>query len=430
MKLLVRPTLLICLFFFSWNLTATEIEDLLRKYLPDAKVEKLKKRDHFQEVYDIRLPQPLDHKNPSAGTFEQRIFLLHTNRKRPVVLETEGYSARLRTNELSQMLQANLIIVEYRYAGLSRPEKMDWQYLNSIQASADLHRIRKLFKKVYRKRWVSTGVSKGGTTALIYKSMYPKDVCAVVPYVAPLALAQEDSRTDTHQSIIGTDECRKKIKAFQRIALTQREQIIPMIDTFAQNQNLSFSIGTDVAFEYAVLEYPFSFWQWGADCNEIPVGKLTQEDIFNYLNTIVGFSFYSDATAEYFLPSFYQFMTELGYYGFPTNQVSDLLVAVKKPSNRIFGPKDADLTYRPEVSRKTRDYLMTKGNKILYIYGEIDTWTACGVLPSDETNAVRMVLPGGSHTTRIKDFSEADRQLMYKKLKKWVKVKITPLPQN
>jgi len=77
--------------------------------------------------------------------------------------------------------------------------------------------------------------------------------------------------------------------------------------------------------------------------------------------------------------------------------------------------------------KPVNDYLMKKGNKIIYIYGELDTWTACGVHPSPNTDALRMTLKGGPHSTRIKDFSKAEQQMIYKKLKKWLKVDLKEL---
>ena len=201
------------------------ILELLKKKIPGIEVNEINSRDHYSQVFEIMLEQPLDHDNPSLGTFQQRIYLAHTNVKSPMVIVTQGYAiGRDRTTEIAKMLQANQLNVEYRFCGQSVPENVDWKYLTNDQATEDLHRIRKLFGKIYRKRWASTGISKGGTTTLVYKSKYPKDVCAAIPYVAPLAFAQEDERTDQHQANIGTAECRADIQAFQKEALRTKRQ--------------------------------------------------------------------------------------------------------------------------------------------------------------------------------------------------------------
>ena len=70
------------------------------------------------------------------------------------------------------------------------------------------------------------------------------------------------------------------------------------------------------------------------------------------------------------------------------------------------------------------DILETKkGNKVLYIYGEIDPWTACGYHPSKSTNALRMDKKGGSHLTRIASFEGEELKKIYKYIKKHAKVK-------
>ena len=129
------------------------------------------------------------------------------------------------------------------------------------------------------------------------------------------------------------------------------------------------------------------------------------------------------------LPSYYQHMTELGYYGFDIEHVKDLLKVVLKPTNLRFAPKNVDLTYNSKYISEVRDFAENKGKKILYIYGEYDTWGACAPNPKPHVDALKMILQGGSHSTRIKDFSEIDQQIIYEKLQNWLgySVKIYPL---
>ena len=197
-------------------LAAATIDSLLRVYLPEATINVVTPSENFEAAFEIMLPQPLDHKNPQLGTFDQRIILYHKGLENNTLMVTAGYSAGNRESELAAILDANQIVIEYRFFGASIPDKMDWQYLKNDQAIQDLHRVRTLFQSIYNNQWISTGISKGGTTALIYKSQYPDDVAATVAYVAPLALAQEDKRTNEHLSTVGSDACRHKITTFQR----------------------------------------------------------------------------------------------------------------------------------------------------------------------------------------------------------------------
>jgi hypothetical protein len=259
------------------------------------------------------IDQWIDHGDHSKGTFKQRLFLSHIDKKAPMLMVTEGYGARPRFYELSKMLMSNQLIVEYRNFGKSAPEKIDYKYHTNEQALEDLHRINKAFKKYYCKEWVSTGISKGGTTCLYYKATYPKDVKVAVPYVAPLPDAREDIRCDELITSIGDDDCRAKLTDFQITALKYAEDILPFAQEAATKSKLTFKRikGVEKAIEYAILEYTFSFWQMGHSCNDIPTDPTAQE-AFDHIMKIVGIDFYSDGVIDFYEHAFYQFMTQIG----------------------------------------------------------------------------------------------------------------------
>lgn len=404
----------------------------LEKLFPNAEISKMEPKDHFTKAFHIVLDQPLDHKNKEVGTFQQHIYLSHVDVSKPTVLVTEGYNAYPRTYELSKIFKGNQVQVEYRFYGKSRPNPIPWEYLKNDQAVEDYHFIVTKLRRMYEGKWISTGISKGGETVLIYKSKYPWDVEVAVPYVAPLIDTQEDYRTQMHINTVGTDECRAKITQFQRLVLENRDSVLVEVRNYASDKNMSFTeISMEEALEYEVLEFPFSFWQWGGDCNLIPSENATPNELFEYMNSVVGISFYNDQTYYDLLPSYYQHMVELGYYGFDTTPIKDLLKVVHKPTNLRFSPKNVDLTYNPNYIKEVRDFVENKGNKILYIYGEYDTWGACAPNPKPHVDALKMVLKKGSHKTRIKNFSKEDQQRIYDKLQSWLgySVKIYPLEE-
>ena len=404
-------------------------EQKLGQLFPDAEITKMEPKDHFSKSFQLVLNEPLDHNNYSAGTFKHYVYLSHTDFKKPMVLITEGYNANPSTYELSKIFKGNQVQVEYRFYGKSRPDTIPWQYLKNDQAIEDYHQLVTKLKTLYSGKWISTGISKGGETVLIYKSKYPYDVDVAVPYVAPLINTQEDSRTEEHINTIGSDECRTKITKFQRLVLENKEEILKEISGYAEEKKMSFTeLTTEEALEYAVLEFPFSFWQWGGKCEEIPNKNATAKELFNYVNSIVGISFYNDKTYYNLLPSYYQHMTELGYYGFDTTPVKDLIKIVHEPTNLRFAPKNTDLTFNPDYIKEVRDYVENQGHKILYIYGEYDTWGACAPNPKSHVNILKMILKGGSHKTRIKDFSDADKRLIYNKLQNWLGYSVTIYP--
>jgi len=431
---------LILIVFIGFSLTACKTVKLesveiltfqqkLEKLFPDAEVSKMEPKDYFNDAYQLVLNQPLDHKNPLAGTFKHYVYLSHISETAPVLLVTEGYNARPRTYELSKILKGNQVQVEYRFYGKSRPDSIPWQYLTNNQAVEDYHQLVTKLKRLYTGKWVSTGISKGGETVLIYKSKYPWDVRVAVPYVAPLINTQEDPRTQELINTVGNDECRAKIVKFQRLLLENRDSVLVEISKYAVLKNMTFTeLSTEEALEYAVLEFPFSFWQWSGKCDEIPNETSTPKELFEYVNSVVGISFYNDETYYDLLPSYYQHMVELGYYGFDTTPVKDLIKVVHSPTNLRFAPKNVDLTYKTEYIKEVRDFAENKGKQILYIYGEYDPWGACAPNPKPHVDALKMILQGGSHKARIKDFSDEDKQLIYKTLQKWMGYSTTIYP--
>ena len=403
------------------NLDGLAFKEQLKVLFPKAIISNVRIDSHFTEAYRLIIKQPLDHDDPKAGTFEHYIYVSHTAHEAPTVLVTEGYSARHRTYELSRILGSNQVMVEYRFYGNSRPDPIPWEYLTNDQAIADYHSIVSKLKKLYKGSWISTGISKGGETVLIYKSKYPKDIDVAVPYVAPLIDSLEDPRTNDLINSVGSEACRGKIRAFQRAILQNRGAVLRQLRTYAAERKMKFTnVPIEEALEYSVLEFPFSFWQWGGNCEDVPHKDANPVTLWEYLLKISGVTLYNDQGFNRYLPSFYQHMIELGYYGFDLEPVKDLLVHVKSSSNRRFAPSNVDLTYDPNYIKEVRDYVENKGDKILYIYGGYDPWGACAPEPKSTVDHLMMVLEGGDHSTRIKDFSPDDKRKIYAKLKEWL----------
>jgi len=309
-------------------------------------------------------------------------------------------------------------------------DNYDYTYLTNDQAMEDLHRIRKLIGKIYKKEWISTGISKGGTTCLIYKSKYPKDVKVAVPYVAPLPTSQTDKRCDEAILSNGTPECREKLEAFQHLALNRGEAMIAKLDSMAIADSIGFKrIGTSAAFEYAVLEFTFSFWQWGHDCDLIGT-DISVDSTFKALNRVVGFDFYSDATCDYFEPSYYQFLKENGYYSFINEPFKDKLKTLTRYDNQPFGPQEMDLSMDHDYLKYVRVWLYHNGNRIIHVQGELDPWGACGMIPVTGQDALHVTQKGGSHRARIRTLSDEQQSLVYEKLNEWLKAKVYPLKKK
>ncbi len=405
-----------------------KLRRLLEKEFPGIKIESKALKDDYTLVWKLIIQQPLDHWNPVLGRFPQQILLYHKSFKKPNVIVTEGYNIIDRIYEASLILDANQFSVEYRFFGESAPDTINWKLLNHKQALEDLHQIRSKLAKIYKKSWTATGISKGGTTTALYSLSYPEDLKAAIAYVAPFPLAQEDPRTVEHyKNQVGSQECRKKVHDFQRMILSHRNELKEKLKELEERDHTRFDLDKDMVIDFTSMEYPFSFWQWGFGCQEIPGTNASTQEIFDHIEEVVDFNYYDHKSCTEFLPAYYQFMTEFGYYGFDTTGLSDLLL-YPHLSNLEFCPKNADLSYDGRFFKEMNDKATKASKNIIYIYGGLDTWTSCAVHPAASTNALKLVKYNGGHRTRVRDFAENERQKVYENLKKWTGVKTKPLP--
>jgi hypothetical protein len=75
--------------------------------------------------------------------------------------------------------------------------------------------------------------------------------------------------------------------------------------------------------------------------------------------------------------------------------------------------------------REVNNFLQTKGNNIIYVYGEYDPWSASAIdLIPGKTNSLKMVHKGGNHKTRIKSFNLKEKELIYSSLEEWLGIRI------
>ncbi|MEL6863080.1 MAG: S28 family serine protease [Bacteroidota bacterium] len=397
--------------------------------LPDVIFTPIESPDNYQVAYELKIRQPLDHQHPEKGHFYQKVFLSHRGVSQPTVIVTEGYSrSRNRIYELSDLLQANQIQVEHRFFGDSAPDSLDYSYLTLEQVTADLHRIRMLFKNIYQQKWISTGISKGGQTTIFYRYFYPNDVSVSVPYVAPLNLEFEDQRIYNFLDTIGSQECRNKIKSVQVRILQNRRKLMPLLRWYAKGAQLQYDyLSLEEAFEFAVLEYPFSFWQWGHDCSTIPGPDVELEELLEYFLSVSGIDFFSDRDMKFFAPHYYQAANQMGYYGYETEPFSYLLEALPPNANphAAFTPNKMKVSYDNSLAKKVAVWLKEKGDQFIYINGAIDTWSATAVPKYPERDALWFDLKGKDHRmARIRNMSEAEKKELWAALSRWLNIKL------
>ena len=382
----------------------------------------------FSEKYVTYFTQPLDHRHPEKGSFRQRVIVSHVGFDRPTVIVTEGYGAAyaLRSQyreELSKLLNANMIFVEYRYFLESTPEPKDWQYLTAENSADDLHAITTAFKNIYPGKWIATGISKGGQTTLLYRTFYPDDVDISVPYVAPLCYGVEDGRHEPFLHKVSTSENRKKIEDFQLEALKRKATLLPRFEKYCTEKNYSFRAPIEEIYDYSVLEYSFALWQWGTPISSIPATTASDDEIFSHLLAISepGYFTADSPNASFFV----QAARELGYYGYDIQPFKQYLSIQSSEGylHRLMLPEELkDMPFDKTLSKKITKFLKKQDPKMIFIYGQNDPWTAAGVTwLKNKKNIHVFIQPNGSHLARISTLPEAEKAEVMELINEWLK---------
>jgi hypothetical protein len=340
---------------------------------------------------------------------------------------TEGYMApRNYVSELARLVKSNQVIVEHRYFDQSVPDSIDWQYLTVEQAAMDHHRIIKLLKKYYPGKWITTGISKGGQTAMIHRALYPRDVEVTVPYVAPFNLEMEDRRLITFFDRVGTPEQRQRIFEFQKEVLQRRDEMIPLFEKEAKSKGWTFRMGSERAFELSVLEFPFSLWQWGTPVEKIPLPEASTHELFGALSTGSDFGYFSDQDLEKIGPFFFQAYKELGYYPYVTTPLRPYLKEIQQDtvSSRFMAPETEHLVFDAGMPHHLLTLLKKADPKMILIVGENDPWGSTSLDPEGFNHMLKVVNPGGSHRSRINNLPESMKQQVVDSLKVWMDGKL------
>lgn len=418
---------LLCLLSLS-AVAQTTLQEKLKTISLITEIKPLESKE-FAEKYVTYFTQPLDHDRPELGSFRQRVIISHIGFDRPTVIVTEGYGAGYALSpryreELSKMFNTNMVFVEYRYFLESTPEPRDWQYLTAESSADDLHAVRQALKDIYPNKWIATGISKGGQTTMLYRTFYPDDVDISVPYVGPLCYGVEDGRHEPFLRQVGTEDERRKIEDFQLEVLKRKSTLLPRFEKHCQEKKYEFNASTEEIYDYSVLEYSFAFWQWGTPVSTIPANNASDDEIYKHFMAISEPSYFAKGGGN---ESFFvQAARELGYYGYDIRPFKKYLsiTSSKGYLKKLMLPDDAkDIKFDKTLSKKITKFLKKNDPKMIFVYGEIDPWSAAATtwLNTDKKENVHIfVEPRGSHLARINTLPEEMKQKAISILKKWL----------
>ena len=398
----------------------------------------------YRYKYMVTFRQPLDWKDPSAGTFDQRVLIGIDDPSAVNVLETQGYIIPEKNihndPRLDQeiLLHGNYVEVEHRFfgesvpEGLSRDETALWNYMTTWNAASDQYKVVTELKKVLPGKWVATGRSKGGLTANMLTMYYPDTVNLTVSYVAPLA---DNGDTRFYHFIYeeaanvhyGQAE-RELMTEFQIECLKRRSKLMPSFEEAALASGAAFREQTtpDVLFDVCVLETAAGTWQYSQDFARIEACLGMPEETDDekaaktaaFIEIITEAIVDTDVNSPYF-PYFIEAAQELGNYVYDFSYLRQALRdRGMEPSEyltleegRSWCAADLAFTeaqreafvYDDTMNRALKEWAKTTDSHVIMIYGSSDPWYATRVPDTDNPNIRIFVSDRTPHTTVITD---------------------------
>ncbi|MEV0590319.1 S28 family serine protease [Nonomuraea cavernae] len=387
----------------------------------------------------LTLTQPVDHRHPGKGTYQQRFTLLHRSDDAPVVLYTNGYGLPVNPSasqtEPTRLLGANQVSVEHRFFRSSRPDPADWSKLDIWQEASDEHRIVSALKTVYSGKWIQTGASKGGMTSVYHRRFYPGDVDGVVAYVAPNDRVNPADRAyDEFFANVSDAACRTALDNVQKEALKRRDRLVPRFEAEAAQNGYTFtqSLGTaDRSFEMTVLDSVWAFWQYSSesDCADVPPATATDDEIYDWIDTVAGFSFYTDQGIDYYVPYYRQAAAQLGWPELTFKHLRGLTryPGLYQPNSVI--PAALRTFHNPLPMLDVDHWVSKQSSRMMFVYGQNDPWSAERFTPS-RNDSYLYVAPGANHGANISRLPEAERQAATDTLLRWAGVTGTQANQR
>ena len=387
----------------------------------------------FKEKYVLKMEQQVDWKTSAKGTFGERIFVGLKGLDEPTVIVTEGYSASYGLNpgyeeELSRLFDANVVLCEYRYFSQSVPVPTNWDYMTVDNSLADYHHVRQVFGQLFKGKWISTGISKGGQTTMFYRATYPDDVDVSVSYVAPLNRAVEDGRHEKFLAKkVGTKEERKVIRQAMQELMRRKPELMKLFHAYCEENDYQFLMSEEDVYDYCVLEFPFALWQWGTPVSSIPELTSDEDDEvwFDCLMKVSSPDYF--AYPSQYMPFDVQAAKELGYYGYSLKPIKKWtsLKSTKGYLKKMWLPDSLrKYDFDPALYKRTVKYLKKEDPKHIFIYGEIDPWSSSGVCTwlncKKKKNMRVYVQPRGSHKARINNMPERMKTEIINRLTNWL----------
>jgi hypothetical protein len=387
-------------------------------------------------VYELEIRQPVNHRRPHGATFEQHLELYQRSLRLPMDMFISGYfNYTFQSPQLTYLSPAtiitgsNQISVESRYYGDSFPHPTLWKYETVWQEAADEHHVVQVFKKLYRARWIGSGVSKGGETAIFHDYFYPHDFAGTFAWSAPSITRTPSPAYDNFLSHVGTASCRAALLNVQARALRHRRLFEAWIAAEAKASHGTFKDwkgGLDENFEVTILQTPFVFWQYGSSCAAIPGPRATLRKLYHWYDVIDGWLASDDQEMATLFTYDYEAGTQLGYPVINERpELGSLLhwpLSAQNPEQDL-PPGIPARPLRQGLMRAVHRWVLTHGSHLVFLYGQDDPWSAekFSIGPRTRDSAI-FTIPNGNHVSSYTLLPPAQRRELVRMLRTWAGV--------
>jgi hypothetical protein len=98
--------------------------------------------------------------------------------------------------------------------------------------------------------------------------------------------------------------------------------------------------------------------------------------------------------------------------------------AMTDPTNLDICPAGAKITYNPATMSFVNHYLQYSANNVIFIYGDLDAWSATQMQLIGRTNAIKFVVKDSHHGAGVRGFTPEQKELFYSSLDKWLDMKL------
>ena len=364
----------------------------------------------YLSQYSMFIEQPVNHNQPDAGKFKQKVSILFRGFDRPTIMVTEGYDwdKFFDAEDIGINLKANMVHVEHRNFGESfNQDKGKWEYETSAQASADLHAVYQALKPIFKGKWMSFGTSKSGETSMDYAYYYPGDMDLAAAFCSPFNLSLDDKRFGEYLfNELSNKELRDIMKEGVRSALKDGEEGVYK-KACEEFKKKNMPVPSFAEYVYNVFDTFFSVFQYTLPSKQ----KKSIESIIEKESSLVAaicdniaslrnkdlYTYFVDCAKEQGFPNVgYDYFADL--LEGTSFKAEDVLPSELHSEDRWL-VKYYDNSVRTDMSKT---FFVNSTVPLLFYYSQDDPWSA-GKPEKIGPNARMIINPIGVHSAKIND---------------------------